>query len=445
MSEKTQLIAPRTLKGFRDYLPETMIPRERLTEIAQQVYRSYGFAPIDTPALEYYEILSGKGSDETDKQLYKFEDHGGRMVGLRFDLTVPFARFSAQYIGQIGTPFKRYHIGKVWRGENTQAGRYREFMQCDFDTIGTESIVSDVETTLVIHDLLNAVGFESAYKIHINNRMALSGLLEKLELSEKTTPILRALDKLAKTGRAHVAAEMISVAGTTERQADSVLQLAELKGTSEHVLTSLSAMVSGNSTGEEGVEKLRTVIKNVQAAGVSENVVEIDVSIARGLDYYTGTIYETFLEELPSIGSVCSGGRYDNLAGLYTKQKLPGIGASLGLDRLLAAMEELGKIEKIATTAEVFIPYFEENRLNDYLKLAAELRKSKIRVEVYPEAKKLGQQLKYADKRGFLYAIIVGSDEFEQGICQLKNMKSGETQNCPIQEVTKFFKTIFKN
>ncbi|MDR1383050.1 MAG: histidine--tRNA ligase [Planctomycetaceae bacterium] len=440
MSEKKQLIIPRTLKGFRDYLPETMIPRERLMEIAQQVYRSYGFVPIDTPALEYYEILSGKGSDETDKQLYKFEDHGGRMVGLRFDLTVPFARFSAQYIGQIGTPFKRYHIGKVWRGENTQAGRYREFLQCDFDTIGTESIVSDIETTLVIHDLLNAIGFESGYKIHINNRMVLSGLLEKLGLLEKNAPILRALDKLKKIGRANVAAEMVAVADITEQQADFVLQLAELKGTSDHILTSLSAMVSGNAIGEEGVEKLQTVIKNVQATGISENVVEIDVSIARGLDYYTGTIYETFLKELPSIGSVCSGGRYDNLAGLYTKQKLPGIGASLGLDRLLAAMEELGKIEKTATTAEVFIPYFEEKRLSDYLKLATELRKSGIRVEIYPEVKKLGQQLKYADKRGFLYVIIIGSEEFDQEICQLKNMKTGETQNCRIYEIGNFLK-----
>jgi histidyl-tRNA synthetase len=442
MSEKTQLITPRTLKGFRDYLPETMIPRERLMEIAQQVYRSYGFAPIDTPALEYYEILSGKGSDETDKQLYKFEDHGGRMVGLRFDLTVPFARFSAQYMNQIGTPFKRYHIGKVWRGENTQAGRYREFVQCDFDTIGTESIVSDIETTLVIHDLLNAIGFENAYKIHINNRMVLSGLLEKLGLLEKHALILRALDKLAKTGRANVAAEMISVAGVTEPQADSVLQFAELKGTNDHILTSLSTMVSGHAIGEEGVEKLRMIIKNIQTSGVSENVVEIDVSIARGLDYYTGTIYETFLDELPSIGSVCSGGRYDNLAGLYTKQKLPGIGASLGLDRLLAAMEKLKKIEKIATTAEVFLPYFEENRLGDYLKIAAELRKSGICVEVYPEAKKLGQQLKYADKRGFLYVIVIGSDEFEQGVCQIKNMKTGVTQNCPIQDITKFLEKL---
>ena len=433
--KKTQLITPRTLKGFRDFLPETMIPRERLSETAQQVFRSYGFAPIDTPALEYYEILAGKGSDETDKQLYQFEDHGGRRVGLRFDLTVPFARFSAQYISQIGTPFKRYHIGKVWRGENTQAGRYREFTQCDFDTIGTDSIVSDIETTLVIHDLLNAIGFEGKYSIRINNRLILSGLLGKLGLSEKSVPILRALDKLPKIGRDKVADEMTQSAGATGQQADAVLQLADLKGTSDTILNSLNTMVSGNATGEEGVEKLRTVIKNVQAAGVPKETVQIDVSIARGLDYYTGTIYETFLSELPGIGSVCSGGRYDNLAGLYTKQPLPGVGASLGLDRLLAAMEELGKFEKISTYAEIFVPYFVADRLGDYLKLAADLRREGFKVEVYPEAVKLGRQLKYADKRGFAFSVVIGEDEFEQGTCQLKNMKTGETVNCAVGEI----------
>ncbi|MCL2348698.1 MAG: histidine--tRNA ligase [Planctomycetaceae bacterium] len=444
MSEKTQLITPRTLKGFRDYLPETMIPRERLIETAQRVYRSYGFSPIDTPALEYLEILAGKGSEETDKQLYQFEDHGGRKVGLRFDLTVPFARFSAQYINQIGTPFKRYHIGKVWRGENTQAGRYREFMQCDFDTIGTESIVSDIETTLVIHDLLNAIGFEDAYKIRVNNRLVLSGLLEKLGLSEKSVPILRVLDKLTKIGKKKVVDEMMTIASATEQQANAVLQLAERTGTNDEILTALETMVSGNAQGEEGVEKLRTLVTQVRAAGVSEQVVGIDVSIARGLDYYTGTIYETFLTELPTIGSVCSGGRYDNLAGLYTTQNLPGIGASLGLDRLFAAMEELGRIEKTATPADIFIPFFVAERLGDYLKLAAELRQTGFNVEVYPEAKKLGQQLKFADKRGFRFAVVIGSDEFAQGKCQIKNMKSGETVECPIKEITEAFQYILK-
>src|SRR5688572_15302717 len=216
--DKPKLIEPRTLKGFRDYLPAAMIPRERLIETARRVYRSYGFSPIDTPALEYLEILTGKGSDETDKQLYKFQDHGQRWVALRFDLTVPLARFVAQHIGELGTPFKRYHIASVWRGENTQRGRYREFMQCDFDTIGTLSVAADIETTLVIHDLFRAIGIQ-AFTINVNNRMVLTGLLEKFGLAEKTTPILRALDKLAKIGREKVAAEMMSAAGATEEQA----------------------------------------------------------------------------------------------------------------------------------------------------------------------------------------------------------------------------------
>ena len=439
--EKKQLITPRTLKGFRDYPPEIMIPRERLMETARKVYRGYGFAPIDTPALEYLEILSGKGSEETDKQLYHFEDHGGRHVGLRFDLTVPFARFSAQYIGQLGTPFKRYHLGSVWRGENTQAGRYREFVQCDFDTIGTVSVVSDIETTLVIHDLMNAIGFEKKYVIRLNNRLILSGLLEKLNLSEQTVPVLRTLDKLAKIGRDNVAQEMAEVAGAAPDQIDQILNLAELKGTNDAILAALSKMLLGNAQGEEGVEKLKTLLNGIKAAGVSDQSVQLDVSIARGLDYYTGTIFETFLQDLPTIGSVCSGGRYDNLAGLYTKTPLPGVGASLGLDRLLAAMEQLGLIEKINTPATVFIPYFEKERLNDYLKIADNLRKSGIATEFYPEPKKLGLQLKYADKKGFAFVVVIGSSEFEQGTCQLKIMKTGETRDVAIDQLVDELKT----
>ncbi|HID78090.1 MAG TPA: histidine--tRNA ligase family protein, partial [Planctomycetaceae bacterium] len=232
---KPARIQPRTLKGFRDYLPQAMIPRERLMEIARRVYRSYGFSPIDTPALEYLEILEGKGGDESDKQLYKFQDHGGRWVGLRFDLTVPLARFAAQHINQLGTPLKRYHIGTVWRGENTQRGRYREFVQCDFDTIGTRSTAADIETALVIHDLLQAIGFER-FTIRLNNRKVLAGLLERLGLSDRAVAVLRALDKLAKIGPIGVADEMVAVAGASEEQATRILELAAIKGSSDRVL-----------------------------------------------------------------------------------------------------------------------------------------------------------------------------------------------------------------
>jgi histidyl-tRNA synthetase len=424
---RPKLIEPRTLKGFRDYLPETMIPRERLIETARRVYRSYGYSPIDTPALEYLDILAGKGGAETDKQLYKFQDSGDRWVGLRFDLTVPLARFAAEHIGQLGTPFKRYHIAAVWRGENTQRGRYREFMQCDFDTIGTESVVADIETGLVIHDLLLAIGFDD-FAIHVNNRRVLTGLLEKLGLAERATDVLRALDKLAKIGPQKVADEMVAVAGATSAQAAEVLRMAELSGTSDEILRGLEPLVGSNEAGQQGISRLNELLKACTAAGVPERRLKLDVAIARGLDYYTGTIFETFLDRLPAIGSVCSGGRYDNLAALYTHQQLPGIGASLGLDRLLAAMEELGLLERVATPAPVFVPFFVAERLHDYLRLAAALRAAGIGVEVYPECKRLGQQLKYADRRGFRLAVIIGEDEWSAGTCQLKDLASGQSQ-----------------
>jgi histidyl-tRNA synthetase len=425
------MITPRTLKGFRDYLPEQMLPREQLIETARRVYRSYGFSPIDTPALEYLEILAGKGGEESDKQMYRFTDHGGREVGMRFDLTVPLARFAAQHINELGTPFKRYHIATVWRGENTQRGRYREFMQCDFDTIGTLSPAADVETALVIHDLLRAIGFEE-FTIHVNNRMVLNGLLTKLGLAEKSKAVLIALDKFRKIGAEKVIAEMAVTAGATADQARDVIRLAEIEGPNDEILSQLELLVAGNELGQTGVARLREIVAATAAAGVSAQRLQIDAGIARGLDYYTGTIYETFLGALPDLGSICSGGRYDNLAELYTNQKLPGIGASLGLDRLLAGMEELGMLPKVTTPADVFIPYFDANRLHDYLRLAAKLRAAGFGVEVFAEPKKLGQQLKYADKRGFRAAVIAGENEFNSGSVQVKNLSNTASQTVPL-------------
>ena len=421
MSDK---IPPRTLKGFRDYLPAAMIPREWLIDVARRVYRSYGFAPIDTPTLEHLEILIGKGSDETDKQLYRFQDHGGRDVGLRFDLTVPLARFVAQHIQELGTPFKRYHIANVWRGENTQRGRYREFMQCDFDTIGTESNSADIEMVLVVHDLFSAIGFQE-FTIHVNNRKVLNGLLEKLGLQEKSTQVLRALDKLTKAGPDVVAQELTTTAGATTAQITDILRLAALAGTNDKILAELALLLKGSETGERGLAELSEMTSSLAAVGIPTERFKLDVAIARGLDYYTGTVLETFLDELPEIGSVCSGGRYDNLAELYTKEHLPGVGASLGLDRLLAAMEELGRVEKIATPAPVFLPFFDATRRNDYLRLAAQIRQAGIGIEFYPEPKKLGKQLQYADRRGFRVALIAGENEFSAGECQVKDLASG--------------------
>lgn len=419
----SKLIEPRVLKGFRDYLPATMLARERLMETARRVYRSYGFSPIDTPALEYAEILVGKGGEESDKQLFRFIDHGSRDVALRFDLTVPLARFAAQHVGELGTPFKRYHIAPVWRGENTQRGRYREFLQCDFDTIGTESNAADIETLLVIHDLMVALGFER-FRIRINNRLILNGLLEQLGLTEKSVGVLRAIDKLEKIQAAGVVAELVEKVGLSNDAADKVVAVCRRGAT----LSQLEPLLGENASGQLGISRLKELFSAAQTAGIPPERMELDVSIARGLDYYTGTIYETFLDDLPGIGSVCSGGRYDNLAGLFTKERLPGVGASLGLDRLLAAMEELKLLGDASTPAPILIVQFSAERLGDYLRLGRQLRAAGLNAEVFPEAKAVGKQLKYADRKGFQVALIAGPDEFSQGVWQVKQLKTGAAE-----------------
>ena len=420
--ESRTLIEPRTLKGFRDHLPPQALAREGILDIARRVYRSYGFVPIDTPALEYLEILTGKGSDETDKQLYRFTDHGGREVGMRFDLTIPLARFAAQHIGTLGIPFKRYHMATVWRGENTQRGRYREFMQCDFDTIGTTSALADLETVLVVHDLLSAIGLES-FTIRVNDRRVLSGILERLGLADRSTVVLRALDKLGKVSPEGVAAELAGHGIGAGASAD-LLQLASLTGPADAVLAAIEPLAGGTAPGRAGIDALRALLDGAGQAGVPAGRIVIDPSIARGLDYYTGLVLESFLDELPALGSICSGGRYDNLAGLYTKQHLPGIGASLGIDRLLAGLEELGRLETRETAADVFLVYFDEAHRGDYLRIAAALRRAGMAVEMAAEPKRVGQQLKVASKKGFPLAIVIGSDEFTAGTAQCKRMQS---------------------
>jgi len=428
------LIVPRTLKGFRDYPPELMIPREQLLEKVRRVYRSYGFAPIDTPALEYAEILTGKGGAESDRLIYRFKDHGDRDVAMRFDLTIPFARFAAQNIGQLGTPFKRYAMGPVWRGENAARGRFREFWQCDFDTIGTTSNGADLETVLVIHDMMLALGFER-FQICVNNRLVLNGLLEEMGLAGQAVPVLRVLDKLPKIKRDATRQEMTEIPGVSGEQADRVLLMAETEGSSTEVLERLQGEFGGNAKAADGIARLRELTAAAAIAGVPPERLKLDLSIARGLDYYTGTIYETFLGDLPGIGSVCSGGRYDNLAGLYTKQQLPGVGASLGLDRLLAAMEELKLLPKVSTPAAVFVVQFSPEHLGEYQKMARALRADGIGVEVYPDAKKVGPQLQYAEKRGFRVALIAGPDEFAQGNWKVKDLAKREEQTVPAAEV----------
>jgi histidyl-tRNA synthetase len=426
------LITPRTLSGFRDYLPSLMLAREKVLQTARDVYRSYGFTPIDTPACEALDVLLGKGGDESDKLVYRVQSargEGDAEMGLRFDLTVPFARFSAQYINELGTPFKRYAMGPVWRGERPGKGRYREFWQCDFDTIGTTSNAADTETALVINDLFSAIGFDK-FEVRVNNRMVLNGLLELKGLADKAVPLLRSLDKLPKIGRDKVAAEMVAEAAVSAEQADAVLQLAETTGTNAEILAKLDAFFAPapNERAREGIRRLRELLAVAKTAGIPDGRIKIDLSICRGLDYYTGTIYETFLADLPGIGSVCSGGRYDSLASKYTKQVLPGVGASLGLDRLIAAMEELKHplITGQSTPAQVLVVNFDAERLGDYQRIARALRAAGVAVEVYPDAKKVGQQLGFAEKRGFKLALIAGPAEFEQGVWKVKDLAKRE-------------------
>jgi histidyl-tRNA synthetase len=434
--KKQQLIQPRTLKGFRDFPPALAMPREEMIDRAKAVFRSYGFAPIDTPALEYAEILTGKGGDESDKQMYRFTDHGGRDVALRFDLTVPFARFAAQHAQQLGLPFKRYHVGPVWRGENTQHGRYREFYQCDFDTIGTDSNAADIETALVIHDILAALGFER-FQIHVNNRKVLSGLLQSLGLEGQTTAVLRALDKLAKIGAEKVAAEM-AAAGIAGEQAQKILAAVQLRGSNGEILAQLWEQLGHNELAAQGVKDLMQLTEVFAAAEIPASRLAIDVSIARGLDYYTGTVFETLLDDLPGIGSICSGGRYDNLAGLYTKQHLPGVGASLGLDRLLAAMEELGLLREVNTPAKVFIVQFADDALGQYIQLSRRLRAAGIATEVSTDAKGMGKQLKYADRKGFRFAVIGGPDELAKGVWQIKDLRGDASAEVSDEQIVDY-------
>lgn len=420
------MIEPSTPKGFRDYLPATMRVREQIIATAQRVYRSFGFAGIETPALEFFETLTGKGGDESDRQMFHFVDHGNRHVGLRFDLTVPLARYYSQHAADLGTPFKRYHIGPVWRGENTQKGRYREFVQCDFDTVGTESLAADIETALVIDELLRAIGIEK-FRVRINNRKVLIGILQKLGLESQSVAVLRVIDKLTKTSEEKVLRELVDSAICNEQQGRDVLALAQLKGDTDEILRGLDNLAIGNELAMRGAAELREVIGGARAAGVTESRLQLDPSIARGLDYYTGTIFETFLDAMPNIGSVCSGGRYDNLTTMFMKQKAPGIGASLGLDRLVAALEELDILQS-SYSADVFIPFFDKTRLYDYIALAAKLRSLGFSVEVFPDPKKLGQQLQYADRKGFKIALIQGESEFAAKTIQLKNLKTTTSQ-----------------
>jgi len=421
-------IEPRVLKGFRDYLPEQTIERQRMIHLLERVFTSFGFVPIDTPAIEYAEILLGKGSDETDKQLYRFLDNGERDVALRFDLTVPLARYVATHIEQLGTPFKRFHIAPVWRAEKPQRGRYREFIQCDFDTIGTTSVYADAEIVAVINSALNALDVK--HQIRINNRLLLNGFLESLGSEAKPASVLRTIDKLEKQGRDSVERELAEESQLKTQEIQDLFEFLALssESTTTDLLGKLEQFVSkrDNETARKGFAQLASLVSSLDAFGVPNEAFRIDLSIARGLDYYTGTVFETQCLELPAIGSICSGGRYDNLASLYTSRNLPGVGASVGLDRVIASMEELGRLSKKQTMTEVLVTVFDESSQLKSIQLADQLRRTGLVVEVYPEATKIANQLKYANKKGIDLVLFVGEREIAANAYGIKSMLSGE-------------------
>ena len=413
---ENQIIQPRLLKGFRDALPQEQIFRSSLIEKITGVYRSFGFVPIDTPVLEYAEILLRKSNGETEKQVFRFEDNGGRDVAMRFDLTVPFARFTAEHKAELAFPFKRYHMAKVWRGEKPQAGRYREFVQCDIDTVGSDAASSDAEILCAMKAALAAIGIEKI-KIHINHRGAFNRFLASLGVQEKSEDILRSVDKLAKVGKDEVRSELEQATGKADA-AQKILDYIQPSASFGEAVKKMEALCGGAA---DDTERLRQIYKMLEAAGIASSFV-LDPSITRGLDYYTGLVYETFLDELPSIGSICSGGRYDNLAGLYTKERIPGVGGSIGLDRLMAAMEKLGIAGKKGSYLDAEIFCQDDSLSIQNQKAAADLRSFGVNVEVFPEAKKMGQQYALAEAKSVVWGIFVAAD----GKLSLKNLKTRE-------------------
>ena len=394
-------IEPRILKGFRDFLPAGEIARRNLTEKIENSFRSYGFVPIDTPAMEYAEILLGKGGGETEKQIYRFTDNGGRDVALRFDLTVPFARFLAAHRDELCFPFKRYHIAKVWRGENTQRGRYREFTQCDFDTIGSDSAAADFEILHIMRNTLLAISGGNVI-IHLNHRGLFNRFLSRLGVLDKSVDILRTVDKLAKIGREETL--KILSESVEETRAEEIVRFIGASGSFDETL---AAMTNAAGPCPES-ERLGLIRSFMIDAGIADSFV-LDPSITRGLDYYTGVVFESFLADIPGIGSVCSGGRYDNLVGLYSKDKrtaLSGVGASIGIDRLIAGLESLGRLGTELSYARIAIACVSGAAGGAYQALAEKLRKEGVPCEVFPDEEKLSSQFQLAEKKGLRWLII---------------------------------------
>ncbi|QCX32764.1 histidine--tRNA ligase [Caloramator sp. E03] len=435
---KEQKVKPSILPGFMELLPKDQILFNKMMDTIRRNYEKYGFVPLDTPLIEKSEVLLAKGGGETEKQIYRFTK-GDTDLSLRFDLTVPLARYVAQHFSELNFPFRRYHIGKVYRGERNQKGRFREFYQCDIDIIGNGklSIINDAEIPSIIYSTFKDLGFED-FTIHINNRKVLNGFFESVKVDKKVE-VLRIIDKLEKIGYDAVIKELEEI-GIERDSIDSIMEFIGIKGSNDDILLKLKELNIENEQFLLGLDELNKVVHYIRCFNVPEKNFIIDLTIARGLDYYTGTVYETILNNYPQIGSVCSGGRYDNLAEFYTDQKLPGVGISIGLTRLFYQLREAEIIGENAssTLSEVLLIPMGET-LDYSIEIANLLRNEGIVCEIYYEDAKLGKKFAYADKLNIPYVILIGEDELQRKMVSLKNMSTG-AQN--IVEISEAIKTI---
>ncbi|MDO5444436.1 MAG: histidine--tRNA ligase [Eubacteriales bacterium] len=420
-------VTPRTLSGFMELLPSDQVKMERIMQILRDSYSVYGFTPLDTPVIESSEVLLAKGGGETEKQIYRFTK-GDSDLSLRFDLTVPLAKYVAAHYGELTFPFRRYQIGKVYRGERAQRGRFREFYQADIDIIGDGSlnIMNEAEIPAIIYHTFTRLGFRR-FKIHVNNRKILNGFYSMNGMSEKSGEIMRTVDKLDKIGAEKVRTLLIEEVKMLPCKAETVMDFMAICGTNAEVIAGLERYRGMDSTFDEGLDELIAVTSHLREFGVPEENFAVDLTIARGLDYYTGTVYETIMTDHPEIGSVCSGGRYDNLAEYYTDKKLPGVGISIGLTRLFYVLQEqkLLSDEVVSSPADALVIPMSED-LGPAISVATELRSVGIRTQLYMEKKKFKARMSYADKLAIPFVILLGDDEINEGICSVKNMNSGE-------------------
>ena len=429
------IVKPRTLSGFMELLPGKQIQFERMTEILRKTYAAYGFAPLDTPVIEDAQILLAKGGGETEKQIYRFQK-GDSDLALRFDLTVPLAKYVALHYNELAFPFRRFQISKVYRGERAQRGRFREFYQADIDIIGDGKldILNEAEIPAIIYNVFRGFGL-SRFQIRVNNRKILNGFYAMLGLTKKSGDIMRSVDKLDKIGAEKVKVILVEDCSLSGEQAEEILKFISISGSNAEVLSALEGYAGRNEKFDQGLAELKAVAANLAAFGVPEQNFAVDLTIARGLDYYTGTVYETTLLDHPEIGSVCSGGRYDNLAGYYIDKPLPGVGISIGLTRLFYVLDEQGLLNPALPSAPadaLVLPMTADPA--PAIALAQTLRAGGLRVQLYGEQKKFKQKMAYADKLGVPFAVLLGEDEIAAGVCSVKNMRTGEQVKLPAAE-----------